>query len=126
MTLVVAVEAGGNDVIGFIRAPFGTGLEMFGSATQGIQRRLHLASLSWKRSNGIIPHRQVAIITEAPLCYHLILTDILQCAHGTSPPFNFVRSECAASQRTLPGRKLLLARDPIVRGSAVRIAKSEI
>lgn len=41
------------------------------------------------------------------------------------PPFDFVRSECAASLETLPGRKLMLARDPIVRGFADRTTKPD-
>lgn len=124
MAAVVAIPAGGNDVVGCIPPTFGAWVEMLGSAAQALHRRFR-SLLSRSCSGCIVPHQQVAVIAASPLGDHLFSADVLQCSHGTGPSFDFVRSECAASLGTLPGRKLLLARDPIVRGSAVRMTKSD-
>ena len=52
-----------------------------------------------------IPHWQAAVVTPPSLRMHLGLADIFDFSHNTGSPFNFVRSECAASETDAPRRE---------------------
>jgi hypothetical protein len=93
----VAEKTGGDDVLRRVCATLGPRVEMFGRTSERL--RLSITPAFRRRTiiEGFIPHRQAAIVAAAFLREHLRPADVLQYSHGTGPPFDFVRSECAAS-----------------------------
>ena len=105
----VTVQTRGYNVGGGIFAAFRANVQMLRGAFERRQR----PTLRSERWRGGIPHGQSAIVTAASLSDHFLSADIGELWHVKDTPFDFVRSECATSIGTLPGWKLLLARDPI-------------
>jgi hypothetical protein len=102
VTRVVAVPAGGNDVVRGIRTTLGTRMEMLGGAAEDFRQASRPAGYRQTQVQGLIPHVETAVIAESLLCDHLLTAQILKCFHGTDTPFDFMRSECAASQGDAP------------------------
>jgi hypothetical protein len=97
VTRVVAVPAGGNNVVSGVRTSLGTRMEVLGRASKDFRQTSRPPGYRLKRIQGFIPHGQAAVEAAAPLSDHFLTTQILQCFHGTGSPFDFMRSECAAS-----------------------------
>jgi hypothetical protein len=97
MPPLVAEKTGGDDVLRRVCATLGSREEMLGRASKRL--RLSIAPAIRRRTiiGGVIPHRQTAVIAAAFLREHLRPADVVQCSHATGTPFDFVRSECAAS-----------------------------
>ena len=102
VTRVVAVPAGGNDIVRGIRTTLGTRMEMLGGAAEDFRQASRPAGYRQTQVQGLIPHVETAVIAESLLCDHLLAAQILKCFHGTDTPFDFMRSECAASQGDAP------------------------
>ena len=97
VTRVIAEQAGGNDVIRGVRTTLRSRMEMLRGASEDSRQSSRPVGYWQTRVQGNIPHGKIAVKTAPSLCKHLLTAQILQCFHGTGTPFDFMRSECAAS-----------------------------
>jgi hypothetical protein len=97
MPPLVAEKTGGDDVLRRVCATLGSREEMLCSASENLRMSDTPAFRRRTIIDGVIPHRQAAIVAAAFLREHLRPADVLKCSHSTGTPFDFVRSECAAS-----------------------------